>query len=324
MSAAGPVLSSGIVSAKAGVAPRREGEAHGSLLARGQQPYSIARARRELAEQLRAAGLDSPDLDARILIGHTLGLDHAALAVRSDTILTAGELEIVANMAARRLANEPVARIIGVKEFWGLPLHLNSDTLVPRPETETVVEAALDALGEKQARERPWRVADLGTGSGALALALLTELPAAWAVGTDISPAALACARANAGALGPGARAAFVGSNFGAALRGPFDLVVCNPPYVCRGDIATLAPEVREHDPWRALDGGTDGLTAYRALAADARRLLGTGGVLVAELGAGQRSAVEALFVAAGLTVVLPPRRDLAGIERALVVRRAP
>jgi release factor glutamine methyltransferase len=213
----------------------------------------------------------------------------------------------------------PVARILGWKEFWGLPFKLNADTLVPRPETEIVVEAALATFSAH--RSQLLRIVDLGTGSGALLLALLAELPNAFGIGTDISLAALECARDNAQALGLAARAAFVACDYGQAIAGGVDLLVANPPYVARGDIAGLAPEVRDFDPPRALDGGPDGLDGYRAIAADAGRLLAPHGVLMVELGRGQAAAVAALFAAAGLAVE-PPKHDLSGIARALVVRR--
>jgi release factor glutamine methyltransferase len=284
---------------------------------------SVAAARRALSDIFRNAGIDSPELDARLLVGHGLGCDHAGLAVQSGRVLAAAETAAIAALATRRLAGEPVARILGHKEFWGLPLRLNAATLVPRPETETVVEAALVALGEATARDRPWHIADLGTGSGALLLALLSELPGAYGIGTDISAAALACASDNAAVLGLAARAAFVACDYGAALQGPFDLVVSNPPYVAHGDIETLPAEVRSFDPHLALDGGADGLAAYRVLAADAQRLLAPTGVLVMELGAGQSGPVSALFAAAGFTIA-EPRHDLSGVARALLVKPLP
>ena len=282
---------------------------------------SVAAARRRLARQFSNAALDTPELDARILVGHALGLDHAGLAAQSDRRLTGQEAAAIAALAQRRLNREPVARIVGMREFWGLPLRLNADTLVPRPETETVVEAALAALGD--VRDRTLRIADLDTGSGALLLALLTELPAARGVGTDISVAALGCARSNAAALGLAARASFVACDHGAALAGGFDLVVANPPYVASGDVAGLEPEVRDFDPRRALDGGPDGLSAYRAIVGDARRLLSPHGVLVLELGAGQLDAVISLTTAAGLKPAGGCRNDLAGMPRALAVRHS-
>ncbi|MEA2907085.1 MAG: release factor glutamine methyltransferase [Alphaproteobacteria bacterium] len=283
---------------------------------------SVADARRSMARQFRGAGIETPELDARVLIGHALGLDHAALAAGPDRMLSRAEVDAIGALAARRQAHEPVARILGRKEFWGLSFALNADTLVPRPETETVVEAALAAL-DRNRREHPMRVADLGTGTGAILLALLSELPAAAGVGTDISTAALVCARANAAALGLAGRASFVACDYGAALAGPFDLVVSNPPYVRRGDLAALPPEVRVFDPLRALDGGADGLDGYRAIAADARRLLAPDGTLVAELGAGQLDAVASTFAAAGLAVAAV-KHDLLGVARALVVKPLP
>jgi release factor glutamine methyltransferase len=282
---------------------------------------SVAAARQMLAQTLRQHGIDSPDLDARLLVGHALGLTHTDLARDAARALTAAEADAVAALLTRRLAREPVARILGAKEFWGLSLKLNGDTLVPRPETETVVEAALDAIGER--RSGALRIADLGTGSGALLLALLSECPRATGVGTDVSAGALACARGNAQTLGLAERATFTLSDYGAALAGPFDLVVSNPPYVRRDDIVTLQPEVRQFDPLRALDGGPDGLAAYRVITADARRLLRHDGVIVVELGEGQLAAVTALFTAAGLAVEAP-RYDLLAIARALPGRPLP
>jgi release factor glutamine methyltransferase len=279
---------------------------------------SVDAARRHLAREFRRHGLDTPELDARVLVGHALGLDHAALASQSRRTLSNDEANAVAALAARRLAHEPVARIVGHKEFWGLPLRLNADTLLPRPETETVVEAALAAVGHR--RSGTMRIADLGTGSGALLIALLSELPRAFGVGTDISEAALACARGNATVLGLGTRAAFVACDYGAALAGEVDLLVSNPPYVARGDIATLQSEVRDFDPRRALDGGPDGLDGYRAIAADAQRLLSGAGILVLELGQGQSEAVTALFAAAGLAPETV-KNDLSGVVRALILR---
>jgi len=277
--------------------------------------------RRSLARAFRSAGLDAPELEARVLVGHALALDHAALAAAAGRPLSGVETAEIDALARRRLAGEPVARIVGWKEFWGLPIRLGAATLVPRPESETVVETALALVDAQGLRRHRLRIADLGTGSGALVAALLTELPQAFAAATDISVAALAVARGNCVALGLGERVGFVACQFGAALRGAFDLVVANPPYVRSGDIAALAPEVCEHDPAVALDGGPDGLAAYAALARDAARLLGPRGHLVVELGAGMAAEVAALFAAAGLNP-LAPRPDLAGIARALPICR--
>ncbi len=282
---------------------------------------TIADARRRLAQELRQHGIDAPELDARLLVGHALRLGHGELVAQSDRPLTGAETQAIAALAARRRAREPVARILGVKEFWGLPFKLNAHTLVPRPETEIVVEAALASLDRDGARTRALRILDLGTGTGALLLALLSELPAAYGIGTDVSLDALACARGNAGSLGLAERTAFVACDYGAALAGPFDLIVSNPPYVARDDIATLPPEVSAFDPHRALDGGRDGLGGYRAIATDTPRLLAPNAWLVVELGFGQADAVISLMRAAGLVPTEPPRPDLAGVNRALVVR---
>jgi release factor glutamine methyltransferase len=277
---------------------------------------TVVEARRSLAEAFRQEDLESPDLDARLLTGHVLGLDHTALVAQAGRKLDCRETAALHKLALRRLDREPVARIIGVKEFWGLPFQLNAATLVPRPETETVVEASLAALDDSGPRNRPLRIADLGTGSGALLVALLTELPNAHGSGTDVSLQAVAAARDNATRLGVASRAQFAGGDFGAALSGSFDLIVSNPPYIESAHIAMLSPEVR-HDPRITLDGGADGLHAYRAIAGQARNLLRPGGHLVVELGAGQEAAVAKIVRTAGLTP-LPAQPDLAGIPRAL------
>ena len=201
----------------------------------------IAGIRRTVARRFRDAELDTPDLDARLLVGHVLGLDHAGLMRESERPLDPRALAGIDALAARRLAGEPVARILGVKEFWGLPFAVTPAVLVPRPETETVVETALARLDAAGARERPLRIADLGTGSGAILVALLHELPQAFGIGTDCSVAAIETARENAQRLGVAARAAFVACNFGAALAGGFDLIVTNPPYIATAEIAALA-----------------------------------------------------------------------------------
>jgi release factor glutamine methyltransferase len=281
---------------------------------------TVAEARRALAAKFHAGGLDTPDLDSRILVGHALDLDHAALAAAATRGLGADEESAIAALADRRLTGEPVARIVGYKEFWSLPLRVDAATLVPRPETETVVEAALAAIDAGGPRSRELRIADLGTGSGALILALLSELPNAFGIGTDTSFKALVTARDNARRLAL-TRARFITCDMAAALRGPFDAIVSNPPYIASGDIATLALDVRDFDPHLALDGGTDGLDLHRAIAAAAPTLLAPGGVLVVELGIGQAEPVADLFAAAGLAPSLP-HPDLNGTPRALVARK--
>jgi release factor glutamine methyltransferase len=282
---------------------------------------TVAQARRALTGAFRQAELDSPELDARLLVGHALGLDHTALTIDSGRSLGGDAARVLAALVTRRLEREPVARILGVKEFWGLPLRLNDATLVPRPETETIVEAALATVDSAGPRTRALRIADLGTGSGALLIALLTELPNATGIGTDMSRDALAAAQDNASRLGVAARTEFAICDFGAALPGRFDLVVSNPPYIASADIDTLSPEVRR-DPRSALDGGADGLDCYRTIAEQAARLLKPDGDLVVELGIGQEPAVAKLFRAVGL-IPSPARPDLLGIPRALRARVA-
>lgn len=282
---------------------------------------TVAAARRALAARLREAGIESPELDARLLIGEVLKLDLTGLAGAARRDLSPAETEAAWALAARRLRGEPVARILGRKEFWGLTLRVSPATLVPRPETETVVEAALATLPE-DGRDARLDVCDIGTGGGAILLALLSELGRARGLGTDLSEAALATARVNAMELGLADRAYFVRCDYAAALRGPFHLVVSNPPYIGSADIARLPPEVRDFDPRGALDGGADGLRAYRALAGEASRLLRPGGRIIVEVGENQAGAVEAIFAAAGLFPNDAPRRDLAGIDRVIIATR--
>ena len=284
---------------------------------------SVSEAVRLMAQAFRLAGLEDAEIDAHALLGHALHLDRAQLISHSDRILEAREFEVASALAARRLKREPVARILARKEFWNQMLHVTPAVLVPRPETETVVEAALDTLERDGLRMKTLRILDIGTGSGALLLALLSELPNAVGVGTDISAAALEVARGNAQRNGLAARSSFVECNIGEGAQGPFDLIVSNPPYIPHGEIASLAAEVRDYDPALALDGGADGLDGYRAIAAQARSLLAPGGKLIVELGMGQETAVRALFTTAGLTATAA-RDDLAGIPRALSATVAP
>jgi release factor glutamine methyltransferase len=256
-------------------------------------------------------------VDARVLIGHALHLERARLIAQSDRVLEAREINTISALAARRLKREPVSRIFGQKEFWSIALTITADVLVPRPETETVVEGALDFAVRGGLRMEKLRILDIGTGSGALLLALLRELPNAAGVGTDISAAALDVARGNAHRSGLAGRCTFVACDIASGVEGPFDLLVSNPPYIKHDEIMSLAPEVRNYDPAVALDGGADGLTAYRSIASDVRRLLAPGGRMFVELGADQETAVRELFTNAGLTVGVA-RKDLAGIPRVL------
>jgi release factor glutamine methyltransferase len=284
---------------------------------------SVESARRALAAQLRSARFEEAELDARILLGAALGLDLTGLIAQAARLLTETETSRLAQYAGRRIAGEPVARILGTREFWGLPFRLSEATLVPRPDTETVVELALEIFRDRQA-SRQMRIADIGTGSGAILLALLHEIPGAVGVGTDLSLTALKTARDNAAALGLADRASFVACSYATALRGPFDLVVSNPPYIPSAEIPKLSIEVREHDPHLALDGGNDGYDAYRALIPQASERLAPGGALIVEAGQGQARNIETLMTAAALVVDRPPKADLAGIPRAVSARKMP
>lgn len=284
----------------------------------------IETARRNLAAHLQAVAIETPELDARLLLGAVLRLDLTGLITSAERRLTAFEAARLKDFARRRVGGEPVARILGHKEFWGLDFELSLATLVPRPDTETVIEAALTILRARGDTTRALRIADLGTGSGAILLALLHELPQATGIGTDISGDAVRTARANAARLGLDARATFAVSDFAAALTGPCDLIVSNPPYIRSDDIPTLAAEVREHDPHRALDGGDDGLDAYRRIVGQAAPLLAEGGALILEIGRHQAADVIALAHDAGLIPHGLPYSDLAGVPRALAFRRMP
>jgi release factor glutamine methyltransferase len=280
--------------------------------------------RRAFAARFRCSGIDSAELDARMLVGAVLDLDFTGIITAAGRQITENESHRLEAFVRRRLAGEPVARIVGHKEFWGLPLNLSPATLVPRPDTETVVEMALQILRAGARANQPLRIADLGTGSGAILLALLSELPRANGVGTDISAEALQTASGNAARLKLSDRAIFIACDYASGLSGAFDLIVSNPPYIRSADITALAVEVRDHDPRAALDGGADGLDAYRALIPQAARCLAPAAALVVEAGEGQSSDIEALMTAAGLTTAGPPRADLAGIRRAVAGRKLP
>jgi release factor glutamine methyltransferase len=271
-----------------------------------------------VAAALTRAGFDEARRRARRLVAAALDLSPAAVLARTDRVITEDEGERVAVMLRRMLAHEPLSRILGSREFWGLDFALSPETLDPRPETETVVEAVLARLPE---REQPYRFLDLGTGSGCLLLALLSEYPAATGIGIDLAAGAVAAAASNAERLGLRTRADFVIGDWSCGIDGPFDVVVANPPYIASADIAGLPPEVRDYDPVLALDGGVDGLGAYRAIAAELPRLLALGALFAGEIGAGQKDGVGGIISATGLVVetIVP---DLAGIPRCIVARR--
>ena len=276
-------------------------------------------ARKALAD----AGIESAALDARMLVQEATGCSHADLLIRRQAAVTPEAAARLADWIARRARGEPVFRILGWREFRGLRLRLSPGVLEPRPDTETLVEHALPFLRDAAARSAgAARVLDLGCGSGAIALALLSEEPGAVAVGVDISVDALATARRNAAENGLAARFEARQSRWYEAVEGRFDLILSNPPYIATREIDSLAPEVRLHDPLAALDGGPDGLDAYREISARALEFLAANGHFLVEIGAGQAEAVRQIFAASGLEL-RSVRHDLAGIERSLAFRPA-
>lgn len=251
-----------------------------------------------VTRRLDRAGIEGAARDARLLLLAALGIDGIDLVREPERCLSGEDAQRLASLAARRAAHEPVSRILGERGFFGRTFRITPATLDPRPCTETVVEAALEIVEREDWRGKPIRILDVGTGSGALLVTLLAELPHASGVGTDISDDALEAARGNAERLGVATRSAFLNRRTLQGVTGPFDLLVSNPPYIPTGDIAALDPEVREFDPRGALDGGEDGLDLYRALAEGLEGVVPAGWVLV-EVGAGQAGDVEAIFRAA-------------------------
>jgi release factor glutamine methyltransferase len=270
----------------------------------------------EASARLAAAGIEAAGLDARLLAADVLGCEVGVLIGRPERLIDPAQSARFEAAVRRRLDHEPVAYILGDREFWSLPLRVSRDTLIPRPETETVVEAA---LAWHRQRGGPARIVDLGTGSGCLLLALLAELPEAWGVGVDRSEPALAVARHNAERLGVADRASFVCADWATALAGEFDLVVCNPPYIADAEWAELAPDVREFEPSLALRAGADGLAAYRAILPDLPRLVATNGAAFLELGGPNAREVSGLAATAGMQAS-GTTRDLAGRPRCLRV----
>ncbi|MGB2931034.1 MAG: peptide chain release factor N(5)-glutamine methyltransferase [Methyloceanibacter sp.] len=264
-------------------------------------PATLQRAFASAARLLRHAEVETPELDARLLLCHAAGLSHEAYISRRDDTLEPGAATRFGSLVERRLEGEPVSRITGVREFYGRPFRLDASTLDPRADTETLIEAALGLIDREGWRARPLRLLDLGTGTGCILITLLAELPQATGLGIDLSPPALALARENARALGVEARALFVASDWLHAIGGAFDLVVANPPYIVTGDIEGLSREVGAFDPLTALDGGPDGLSAYRHILRRLGEVLHSGGIVLLETGADQTEAVLALLVKAGL-----------------------
>lgn len=267
------------------------------------------------AARLQAAGIERPAREARLLLGHASGLGATRIMAYPEQIIDPAAAETFERLVDRRVQREPIARILGRREFWSLDFTVTPATLDPRPDSETLVEAALDRIPD---RKSLLNIIDFGTGTGCLLLALLSELPNAQGIGVDRSEAAARVAAGNARRLGFAQRARFVVGDWASALAGTVDLIVANPPYIPAGDIAGLEPEVRDHDPLTALAGGADGLDPYRLLAPETARLLRPGGHVAFEVGQGQADDVTGFGIAAGL-VLLEQRADLGGIQRAVV-----
>ena len=268
----------------------------------------------EATARLQAAEVDNPRREARLLLAHATGLDQAALIGHPDRPVA--ERQRFLDLVERRARREPLAQILGQREFWSLAFRVTADTLDPRPESESLVEAALVAVADR--RNDKLSILDLGTGTGCLLLAILSELPQARGVGVDISPEAIAVAQDNAWRLSMQTRTRFLVSNWADAIDATFDLVISNPPYIARDDIERLQPEVALYEPRLALDGGADGMVSYRDLCRALPRLIRMGGHAAVEVGDGQWEAVAALFRAAHLHVHAPVT-DLSGTRRGVV-----
>jgi len=272
------------------------------------------------AHAFRDAGIETPSLDARLLLCLATGLSHEALIAHGQEPIAPDEAARLAGYVTRRLDGEPVSRIKGSRDFYGRDFLIDACTLDPRPDTETLIDAALDTVARNGWKDRPLKLLDLGTGSGCILLTLLAELPQAEGVGTDISEEALRVAGENAHRLGIANRARFLAADWLDGVEGAFDLILSNPPYIPTCEIEGLAREVAGYDPRRALDGGADGLDAYRRIAKGAAASLAPGGQLLVEIGASQADAVLALLREAGFGVEEDSVRwDLAGRPRCIV-----
>jgi release factor glutamine methyltransferase len=278
---------------------------------------SVGAAITAAAQRLAAAGVEGARAEARRLVEAAAGLTRERLLGWPETPLGPEAVERLQRMVERRAAREPLAYVLGRREFYGREFLVDPGVLVPRPETETLVDAARKMFPDPGAA---LRVLDMGVGTGCLLLTVLSLYPAATGVGTDLSEAALACASANARALGVAERAELRRTAWAEGVEGPFDLALSNPPYVRDGDIAGLEPEVRDWEPRLALAGGADGLEAYRDLTPHLVRVLGPGGVALLEIGRGQEGELVPWLEGAGLAV--EGQRDLAGVVRCLALRR--
>lgn len=276
---------------------------------------------KHLGEVFRGVGIETAQRDARLLLLHAAGIEHMDLLRGPRETLGADVAQRLQNYVSQRVTRIPVARILGEWEFWSLPFTLVAESLVPRPDSETVVAAALIALKERRHANDGLRILDLGTGSGCLLISLLHEMKDARGVGVDIVPEAIAIAQHNAERNGVADRASFKAAHWGKGVTGPFDLIVSNPPYIADSIIDTLEPEVRVHDPRLALSGGSDGLEAYRAIADALPELLAPGGIVALEMGSDQAESVPAIYRERGYEIE-GPFADFGARPRAIVLRR--
>jgi release factor glutamine methyltransferase len=286
-------------------------------------PREAAKLHRDIAARLRAAGIDTAMLDGRLIIGQVTGLSDVDLMARPQTPVADEHILQIEKMINRRQAGEPVSRLIGYKEFFGREFKVAPATLDPRPDTEVLVETGVRLLHGLPV-ERPARVLDIGTGTGAIVITVLAEVLSATGVATDISDEALKVCRNNAIALGVDERLETVYANWADGVTGTFDLVVSNPPYIASHEIAGLAANVRNYDPGLALDGGADGLDAYRAIFSNAAALMRTEGHMLVEFGKGQHEAVVQIAAREGFALIDDSTgliRDLAGIIRCAVFK---
>ncbi|WP_346892340.1 peptide chain release factor N(5)-glutamine methyltransferase [uncultured Roseibium sp.] len=272
---------------------------------------------REIRDRFRDNGLETADLDARLLVADALGLDVSAVILHSDDEALAEACDKARGSCEKRLSGMPVGRILGHREFWGLEFGLNAETLEPRPDTETLVEAVLDRT---QADKR-FVFADIGTGTGAIAIALLSERTNGLGVAVDISEKALQCAAENAARIGVANRLLCVRGDYCAALGRGFDWIISNPPYIASAVVEGLGREVRDHDPRRALDGGIDGLDAYRSIIGQAENCLSVNGRIALEIGFDQADSVASLLGEYGFFAI-EIIQDLGGNDRVLVAKR--
>ena len=276
---------------------------------------------KDAIDRLARTSVDNPALDARLLIGHVLGLDRAALLAQSARALTNDEEKACHALLDQRAAGKPVSRIVGKREFWRLPFGLNKATLDPRPDSETMIEVLVSlwktGWGKKEKNER---ILDLGTGTGCLLLSLLHERPNATGLGVDVTDDAVTQAKKNADALDFEKRATFVQSDWFQNVTGTFDIIVSNPPYIETNTLQTLQREVRLFDPTKALDGGDDGLTPYRLLIPQLARFLNLGGLAAFEIGQSQADAVAAMLQNNNFTTITK-HKDLSGIVRVVMGR---